>query len=71
MSLLVEIKDKTESEGYYVGRGGIQLVAHYGETIAGGFVDISKSKWFIDEEKDVTAVDIALSALVNEPEPDK
>ena len=71
MSLLVVLKDKTESEGYYIGRGGIQLVSHYGETIAGGFVDIPKSQWFTDEEKDVTAVDIALSALVNEPEPDK
>ncbi len=71
MSLFVVLRDKTESEGYYVGKGGIQLVAHYGETFTGGFVDIPKSQWFIDEEKDVTAVDIALSALVNEPEPDK
>ena len=71
MSLFVVLRDKTESEGYYVGKGGIQLVARYGETFTGGFVDIPKSQWFIDEEKDVTAVDIALSALVNEPEPDK
>jgi hypothetical protein len=70
MSLVVGLRDKTNSEDYYVGRGGIQLIAHYGETFAGGFVDIPESEWFVDEEKDVTAVDIALSALVNEPEPD-
>ena len=69
MSLFVVLKNKTESGAYYVGKGGIQLVAHYGETLAGGFVNIPKSKWFVDEEKDVTAVDIALSALVNEQEP--
>ena len=71
MSLFVVLRDKTESEGYYVGKGGVQLVAHYGETFASGFVDIPKSQWFIDKEKDVTAVDIALSALVNEPEPEE
>ncbi len=70
MSLFVVLRDKTDSEGYYVGRGGIQLVAHYGETFASGFVDIPESEWFVDQEKDVTAVAIALSALVNEPEPD-
>ncbi len=70
MSLYVVLKDKTDSEGYYVGIGGIQLVAHYGETFASGFVDIPKSEWFVDEEKDVTAVAIALSALVNEPKSD-
>ncbi len=70
MSLFVVLRDKTDSEGYYVGRGGIQLAAHYGETFAGGFVDIPESEWFVDQEKDVTAVNIALSALVNEPEPD-
>ena len=70
MSLVVGLRDKTNSEGYYLGRGGIQLLAHYGETFASGFVDIPKSEWFVDEEKDVTAVAIALSALVNEPEPD-
>jgi len=69
-SLVVVLRDKTDSESYYVGRGGIQLVAHYGETFAGGFVDIPESEWFVNEEKDVTAVAIALSSLVNEPEPD-
>lgn len=70
MSLVVGLRDKTNSEVYYLGRGGIQLIAHYGETFAGGFVGIPKSEWFVDEEKDVIAVAIALSALVNEPEPD-
>jgi hypothetical protein len=70
LSLVVVLRDKTDSEAYYVGIGGIQLVAHYGETFAGGFVDIPESEWFVDQEKDVTAVNIALSALVNEPEPD-
>jgi len=70
MSLVVVLRDKTDSEGYYVGIGGIQLIGHYGETFAGGFADIPKSEWFVDEEKDVTAVTLALSALVNEPEPD-
>lgn len=70
MSLFVGLRDKTNSEGYYLGIGGIQLIAHYGETFAGGFVDIPKSEWFVDEEKDVTAVAIALSALVNEPKSD-
>ena len=70
MSLFVVLRDKTDSEGYYVGRGGIQLIAHYGETFAGGFVGIPESAWFVDQERDVTAVNIALSALVNEPEPD-
>ncbi len=70
MSLFVVLRDKTDSEGYYVGRGGIQLVAHYGETFGSGYVDIPQLYWFADQEKDVTAVNIALSALVNEPEPD-
>ena len=70
MSLIVVLKDETDSEGYYVGRGGIQLIGHHGETFTGGFVDVPKSEWFVDEERDVTAVAIALSALVNEPEPD-
>lgn len=70
MSLVVVLRDKTDSEGYYVGIGGIQLIGHYGETFAGGFVQIPESEWFVDQEKDVTAITIALSALVNEPEPD-
>ena len=70
LSLFVVLRDKTDSEGYYVGRGGIQLVAHYGETFTGGFVYIPKSDWFVDEEKDVIAVAIALAALENKPEPD-
>ncbi len=70
MSLYVTLRGKTNSEGYYLGRGGIQLVAHYGETFMRGFVDIPESEWFVDQDKDVTAVNIALSALVNEPEPD-
>jgi hypothetical protein len=71
MSLVVVLRDKTDSEGYYVGRGGIQLLAHYGETFTAGFTDIPKSEWFVDGERDVTAVTIALTALVNEPELDK
>ena len=70
MSLFVVLRDKTDSAGYYVGIGGIQLVAHFGETFMRGFVDIPESEWFVDQDKDVTAVNIALSALVNEPEPD-
>ena len=46
------------------------MVTHHGETLGGGFVDIPKLEWFVDEERDVTAVAIALSALVNEPESD-
>lgn len=70
ISLIVVLKDKTDSESYYVGRGGIHLVARYGETFASGFQDIPLSEWFVDEERDVTAVSIALSALVDEPEPE-
>ena len=60
----------TDFEVYYVNSGGIHLTAHYGETLGSGFTDIPVADWFVDEERDRNAVDIALSALVNEPEPD-
>lgn len=53
----------TSGEIYYVGRGGIQLFAHY----KGGFVDVPKSMLFVDPERDVNAVNVALASLLNEP----
>jgi hypothetical protein len=67
MSLIVVLKNKTDTESYYVGRGGVQLVARYGESFASGFTDIPKSEWFVDPARDAAAVSIALSALVTEP----
>ena len=52
----------TSGETYYVGRGGIQLYAHY----KGGFVDVPESMLFVDPEKDVNAVNVALASLLNE-----
>jgi hypothetical protein len=67
MSLIVVLKDKTDTGNFYVGRGGVQLIARYGESFASGFREISKSEWFVDPARDVAAVDAALSKLVNEP----
>ena len=53
----------TSGVTYYVGRGGIQLFAHYD----GGFVDIPESMWFVEPERDVNAVNVALAPLLNEP----
>jgi hypothetical protein len=53
----------TSGETYYVGRGGIQLFAHY----KGGFVDVPESMLFVDPEKDVNAVNVALASLLIEP----
>jgi len=53
----------TSGETYYVGRGGIQLFAHY----KGGFVDVPKSMWFVEPERDVNAVNVALAPLLTEP----
>ena len=52
----------TSGETYYVGRGGIQLFAHY----KGGFVDVPESMWFVEPERDVNAVNVALASLLNE-----
>jgi hypothetical protein len=67
MSLIVVLKNKTDTESYYVGRGGVQLIARYGESFASGFTDIPTSEWFVDPARDAAAVSIALSALVTEP----
>ncbi len=53
----------TSGVAYYVGRGGIQLLAHYD----GSFVDVPESMWFVEPERDVNAVSIALAPLLNEP----
>lgn len=53
----------TSGETYYVGRGGIHLIAHY----KGGFVDVPASMWFVEPERDVNAVNLACAPLLNEP----
>ena len=53
----------TSGETYYVGRGGIQLIAHY----KAGFVAVPASMWFVEPERDVNAVNVACAPLLNEP----
>ncbi len=54
----------TSGEAFYVGRGGIQLSAY----LKGGrFVDVPESMWFVEPERDVNAVSIALAPLLTEP----
>ncbi len=62
LSLILPVTG-TSGETYYVGRGGIQLFAHY----KGGFVDVPESMLFVDPERDVNAVNVALALLLNEP----
>ncbi len=54
----------TSGVTYYVGRGGIQLIAH---VELGTFTDIPESMWFVEPERDVNAVNVALAPLLNEP----
>ncbi len=63
LSLIVPISN-INHEVYYVGRGGIQLFAHYKR----GFVRIPKSEWFKNPARDEAAVNIAFRALLN-PDP--
>lgn len=62
LSLILPLTS-TSGETYYVGRGGIQLLAHYDY----GFVDVPESMWFVEPERDVNAVNVALAPLLNEP----
>ena len=62
MSLILPLTG-TSGDTYYVGRGGIQLVAEY----KGGFVEVPESMWFVEPERDVNAVNVALASLLNEP----
>ena len=63
LTLVLSIFD-TGGEPYYVGRGGIQLFAHFK---LGTFTDVPESMWFVEPERDLNAIDIALSPLLSEP----
>ena len=63
LSLILPLTD-TSGETYYVGRGGIQLVAH---VVGLSFTEVPESMWFVEPERDVNAVNVALAPLLNEP----
>jgi len=64
LSLILPIHN-TSGEAYYVGRGGIQLFAHFN---LGSFTDVPESMWFVEPERDVNAVNVALAPLLNDME---
>lgn len=63
LSLIVPIYDVND-ELVYVGRGGVQLFAHFK---GGRFIDVPESMWFAEPERDVTATTIAMTPLVADP----
>ena len=63
LSLIVPIYD-TNGDAVYVGRGGIQLFAHFK---GGRFVDVPESMWFVEPERDADAALIAMQELVADP----
>ncbi len=63
LSLVLPITS-TNGETYYVGRGGIQLFAHFS---LGTFVNIPESMLFADLERDDKAVSVALRPLLKDP----
>ena len=63
LSLIVPIYD-TNGDAVYVGRGGIQLFAHFK---GGKFIDVPESMWFVEPERDANAALIAMRELVADP----
>ena len=63
LSLIVPIFD-INGDPVYVGRGGIQLFAHFK---GGRFIDVPESMWFVEPERDLNAANIAMRDLVADP----
>ena len=62
MSLQVVLSSMS-GETYYIGRSGIQLLSQFR---SGQFIDVPQSNWFVNEDWDVEAVQLALIPLTGD-----
>jgi hypothetical protein len=67
LSLAIAIKD-IHGTPVYVNWGGIQVITKYSSK---GFVQVPKNELFLDEERNVAAVNIALDPLIRKSESPK